>query len=395
VKNENSLPVAPKSLKNHDSTAALPQLLLLGGFLGAGKTTLIGAVTRHLQGNGVRVGLITNDQGIGLMDTESAELHAQESAAVKEITGGCFCCRLDQLVEALSALQAEKQPQVMIAEPVGSCTDLMATVVLPLQSVYQSPFRISPLCVTLDARRALTALGGKRSARDFHRDIGYVFHKQIEEAEWLIVNKCDLLAEEDLADLRHRITEKYPTKKRSYVSARTGDGIPSFVEQILASTSNPDQLMEVDYQRYAEGEAMLGWCNSEVECARMNSQEPWPDLEQWLLSLAQAIAEQMELAQCAVGHFKMSLTHQQKRYRVHQVISGEVMQVETDTLPTDSQERALKLLINLRAEGDATDMQQMIDRALAQQNELHVHFVHQAAFHPGKPTPTHRVAALH
>jgi G3E family GTPase len=197
-----------------------PRLILLGGFLGAGKTTLIGTVSRKLQERGSRVGLITNDQGRGLLDTASAQLHAKATADVKEISGGCFCCRLEELVVALEALQRDQRPDVILAEPVGSCTDLMATVILPLQTIYHAPLTITPLSVTLDARRVLTALGGKRNARDFHRDVGYIYRKQMEEAEWLIVNKWDLLDEEDRTDLMTRLQKSYPNKLVFQCSAK-------------------------------------------------------------------------------------------------------------------------------------------------------------------------------
>lgn len=150
---------------------AIRRLVLVGGFLGAGKTTLIGHFSRWLEARDIKVGLVTNDQGKGLMDTDSAR-QANGGGDVEEITGGCFCCRLDDLVGAVGRLDASTRPDVIVAEPVGSCTDLMATVILPLEKVYQLPFVLSPLSVVLDARRALATLGGTRSARDFHRDVG-------------------------------------------------------------------------------------------------------------------------------------------------------------------------------------------------------------------------------
>jgi G3E family GTPase len=95
--------------------------LLIGGFLGAGKTTLIGRLTQALEESGRKVALITNDQGEGLMDTASARQASGGSGNVAEITGGCFCCRLDELVESIEALDAATRPEVVIAEPVGSC----------------------------------------------------------------------------------------------------------------------------------------------------------------------------------------------------------------------------------------------------------------------------------
>src|SRR5688500_18407400 len=94
--------------------------VMIGGFLGAGKTTAVLALAETLTESGRRVGLITNDQSVGLVDTALAEA---SGFPVEEITGGCFCCRFTSLTEAADRLQESSAPNVFIAEPVGSCTD--------------------------------------------------------------------------------------------------------------------------------------------------------------------------------------------------------------------------------------------------------------------------------
>ena len=54
--------------------------MLLGGFLGAGKTTCLVALAEWLRGRGLRCGIITNDQGEGLVDTASAREWAEDAA---------------------------------------------------------------------------------------------------------------------------------------------------------------------------------------------------------------------------------------------------------------------------------------------------------------------------
>src|SRR5690242_14138431 len=107
--------------------------LMTGGFLGAGKTTAIQKLARLLSQRGMRVGLITNDQSVGLVDTA---VLGHDQFAVEEITGGCFCCRFNSLIEASEKLSRDARPDVFIAEPVGSCTDLIAAVSFPLRKIY-------------------------------------------------------------------------------------------------------------------------------------------------------------------------------------------------------------------------------------------------------------------
>src|SRR6266699_6381098 len=94
--------------------------IMIGGFLGAGKTTAVAKLAKWLSGQGSRVGLITNDQGTNLVDT--AMLRSQ-CFDTEEIHGGCFCCRFNSLVDAANKLTTQNRTDAFIAEPVGSCTD--------------------------------------------------------------------------------------------------------------------------------------------------------------------------------------------------------------------------------------------------------------------------------
>ena len=135
---------------------ARARYVMIGGFLGAGKTTAVARLARHFADRGLRVGLITNDQGSELVDT--AMLRSR-GFATEEIAGGCFCCRFDSLVDAAANLTAATRPDIFIAEPVGSCTDLVATVTYPLRRMYGDQFLIAPLSVLVDPIRAARVLG--------------------------------------------------------------------------------------------------------------------------------------------------------------------------------------------------------------------------------------------
>jgi len=87
----------------------------VGGFLGAGKTTLILAAARHLQQRGLNSAAILNDQGVDLVDTAYARASGLPAS---EVTGGCFCCRFSDFLAAADQLRSYA-PDVIFAEPVG------------------------------------------------------------------------------------------------------------------------------------------------------------------------------------------------------------------------------------------------------------------------------------
>src|SRR6516162_8432339 len=163
------------------------RFVMVGGFLGAGKTTTLARLARYWMDRGRKVGLVTNDQTQDLVDTTS--LRAQ-GFAVEEVAGACFCCRFDDLVGKVGSLQASERPEVILAEPVGSCTDLVATVVQPLRDLYGERFEVAPYPVLFKPSHGLKIL--KREPESgFSPKAAYIFRKQLEEADAIVLNRID------------------------------------------------------------------------------------------------------------------------------------------------------------------------------------------------------------
>src|SRR5262245_59612069 len=117
------------------------RFVMLGGFLGAGKTTTIARLARHYQSRGMKVGIVTNDQATGLVETDGLRAQVFD---VGEVPGACFCCNFNKLTETVDQLKQNAQPDIVLAEPVGSCTDLVATVMRPLQQLFGGAFDVAP-----------------------------------------------------------------------------------------------------------------------------------------------------------------------------------------------------------------------------------------------------------
>src|SRR5688572_20612660 len=136
---------------------------------------------------------------------------------VEEITGGCFCCRFNSLVDAAERLATGARPDVFIAEPVGSCTDLRASVSYPLRRMYGDAYTVAPLTVVLDPVRALRALG-LEPGRSFTAKVLYVYRKQLEEAGLILLNKTDAIEPARIATLREALVREFPTARIFEVS---------------------------------------------------------------------------------------------------------------------------------------------------------------------------------
>jgi G3E family GTPase len=365
---------------------------MIGGFLGAGKTTMIQRFARHLDAKGLRVGLITNDQGAGLVDSA---IGRSNQFPVEEISGGCFCCRFNSLIDAATSLTEANRPDVLLAEPVGSCTDLVATVSLPLQKIYGDDYRVAPLSVLVDPVRAGQILG-LREGRKFSENVLYIYRKQLEEAEFIVVNKADLLDDSQRDDLVAALEREFPAARVFVVSAREGDGCEAWFEAVLAAEMDTARFLEIDYDRYGEGEALLGWLNATVEIKAESGLDEF-DGNELLQSLAASLKEKLELAGAEVAHLKMTLTPAGDPYEI-----AAINLVRGDSVPELSHRlyeplEDGELLLNIRAEVDPDTLEEAATAALESEiaiaRGLLFRIAHLEHFRPGMPVPTHRMTA--
>ena len=374
--------------KTPGADAARARYVMVGGFLGAGKTTAIIRLAHLLTERGQRVGLITNDQSVGLVDTALARA---QGFPVEEITGGCFCCRFNTLVDAADRLNAEARPDVFIAEPVGSCTDLRAAVSYPLRRMYGDAFEIAPLSVLVDPVRALRVLG-LEAGRSFSRKVLYVYDRQLAEADVIVVNKVDLLDAARLERLRDGLAARYPQADVLAMSARDGGGIAPWFERVTRGAMGLGASPDVDYDVYAEGEALLGWLNATV---RVSSEAPF-DGNALLSDLAAHMADAIGAAE--IAHLKMTLTAEERPsdIAVLNLVAGDRGAELAHTLkaPVDIGE----LIVNLRAEDDPRRLNDAALAALAAWESAgagrRAAIEHSEHFRPARPAPTYRMATV-
>src|SRR6516162_5975619 len=181
------------------------RFFMIGGFLGAGKTTAISRLARYYMGRGERVGLVMNDQAQDLVDTNS--LRAQ-GFPVEEVAGACFCCRFDDLIGKVGRLQEGERPDVILAEPVGSCTDLVATVVQPLRDLYGDRFEVAPYPVLFKPSHGTRILKNEPGS-GFSPKAAYIFRKQLEEADTIVINRIDELTPSAVSELRDLVGKDF------------------------------------------------------------------------------------------------------------------------------------------------------------------------------------------
>ena len=235
-------------------------ILLLGGFLGSGKTTLMLKLAEGLQSQGFSVSLVTNDQGDDLVDTGHASSLGFDT---QEITGGCFCCKFPDLLGTLRNIAEVQNPDYVIAEAVGSCTDLNATVIQPLSLFHSDFIHIAGFWALADGFRfGFTGEYAKLELENPISPLEVLVSHQISESAVVLLSKCDLLTPDEQQAAISRIAGLNPQAEIIKCSATTGKGLEKLIEILKREEPVlPKQIVPLDYDVYAEAEAEYGWYN--------------------------------------------------------------------------------------------------------------------------------------
>jgi G3E family GTPase len=208
-----------------------------------------------------------------------------------------------------------------------------------------------------------------------------------------VLNKCDLHEAPQIERLGACLRERFSRAELMTVSARTGAGMDAWFERIGSSEQEGRPVMEVDYQRYGEGEALLGWLNASVD---VGSGRDF-DGNALLRALAANLHQRLQIAGAEIAHMKMTLDPSGSWGEL-----AVINLVRNDYVAELSQELEQplsrgQLIVNLRAEAPPETLRAALDEALltlgSQLPELELALEHVESFRPGQPVPTHRDGA--
>ena len=173
-------------------TTALP-VTVVGGYLGAGKTTLVNRLLREAGGR--RLAVLVNDFGSLPIDRD---LIVSAGGDTIDIAGGCVCCSYgSDLVEALLALRRREDIDHVVLETSGVALPGMVASTLTLLTGYA----LAGIAVVVDA----TAVRGQAADRYLADTVA----RQLDAADLLLLNKADLAGPE-LTDTAAWLGERVP-----------------------------------------------------------------------------------------------------------------------------------------------------------------------------------------
>jgi G3E family GTPase len=266
------------------------KVIIIGGFLGSGKTTTLLNLGRHMVEKGHRVAIIVNEIGEVGVDGETL---SGSGLIAKELTSGCICCTLRISMEyTLQTLEEEYDPDVLIIEPTGIALPLQIKEHVALMGLPDLSF--APVVTIVDVSR-------------FNMELSQVpkfIMTQIEEAEILCVNKIDLVDRETLANVTGRLMDLNPDALIVEFSAKRADAQFMRFIDLLAGEGTARQAGENRNSiELSQVSSYSGKCSIDTHGLERD------DMVAMILKVLEEVKEKIELINPAfIGHVKISLS---------------------------------------------------------------------------------------
>ena len=235
------------------------RFMVVSGFLGAGKTTTMIALGDYMNRHGNKVGIIANDLGANLVDTNLTQI---SGCTVEEIASGCICYQMDNTIDRIRRLRDKDGADFVMSDIPGCGVGALDHVYHRLADDCADEFILSPFMVVVDPERIRMLTEGA----DIHlpEELAYLLKLQLEEADLVVLNKCDLLTDEEIERDVNYLKEACPDVDVLTISALKRTGIAELADYITSHSSALKNFSVRDDEAFAAAETKLTWYNRRV-----------------------------------------------------------------------------------------------------------------------------------
>jgi hypothetical protein len=216
-----------------------------------------------------------------------------------------------------------------------------------------------------------------------HASAAYIFRKQIEEADIIVVSKTDQLTSSDLAALKSRVAQERPAATVCTLSVKTGEGLDGWLDEVTTRSDAGRHIAKVDYDVYAEGEAVLGWLNATFVLRGKPTE--WNVFAE---SLLKGLSQSFDGMGASVGHVKLIVE------AGNDFLMGNLTG-KSDTLSIRGSAgiaSEARLTLNARVQVSPEALEEVVREVLAATSKGRITATPQAwrCLSPGRPNPTRR-----
>ncbi len=337
------------------------------------------AMARELkEKHDMSVAIITNDQGNVLVDTEFVR---NAGFDVMDVMGGCFCSNFENFVNNARTLVQTGRPDIIIAEPIGTSTNVLASVIAPLRTMYPEEFEVAPLLVVLDGTRISDLLA---KTQGFGLGAGKIIPShQVHEAEYVLISKADLLTDEQITEAVRLVKLEVPDAIVMAYSAKSRINLSQIVDVVLSDRMSNKAALLVDNRMFAMEKASMGWYNAS---ASLHISTP-VDLYAFIKSLLTKVS--VRFGSESIAHVKVLVESKEVAVKMSLVMDS----IQTDGirggryLKTDG-----RLVLNARVSASPKELKESLsDLIRSTTSEMNVELgeISEACFSPNPETPSH------
>jgi Ni2+-binding GTPase involved in maturation of urease and hydrogenase len=349
--------------------------------LGSGKSTAIHSACKEFEKLKVKTAVITNDQGEQLVDSKFLQ---RADIPYQEVLNGCFCCNYDELNKGIASLLRDHNCEIIFAESVGSCTDLIATIAKPLNLHYPQ----IDICITVfaDASLLFSLISGNSCFLD--ETVQYIYKKQLEEADILVVNKIDLLDKFQQQQAKDVIEAGYPDKIILYQNSLDEENIRKWIEISEGFKIKQNRRsIDLDYDTYGAGEAKLAWLDKTLSIETTDG-----SAFELALEIIDRIYVAIQDLKYPIGHLKFLIDNGRQSAKISYTTSGHM---QGNLLDHFEKTNEISLLINARIQTEPELLARLVHDIIEEhldKKDQKIVVKNSSAFKPGYPRPTHRLA---
>ncbi|NLV33432.1 MAG: hypothetical protein GXY21_02710 [Clostridiaceae bacterium] len=357
------------------------KVAVIGGFLGSGKTTLILNLAKSLIEQGKTVGIVTNDQGSDLIDARFLKANGLDVMSVK---GKCFCCFFDELASKLVQFKDQKAVDVLLLEPVGSAINLVATIFKPfindravMLKSFNEGYALSPLVVLADPKRVRQLMLSDTNS-NYMTPVSYLFSKQLEEADLILINKRDMISESEQLELSEFLKRKYKNTDVKCISALQSEYISDVRNFVINGSFIERTGIDVDYTKFKNIESSLSWLNSNAFIRYDEDADVNLLMDEYMLTVSKELVK----SGCSIAHMKCYAVADNDFYKASVTSDdGEISKSNEMTFKHD----AFNIIINARISSSPTVLKEIVEGNLRE--IFNPQSVNTECFSPKYPRP--------
>ncbi len=208
----------------------MKKFAVFSGFLGAGKTSAMIALTKYYTEHYAGAAMISNDLGSGvtLADHRFAALSGARAA---EITDACICFCRDVLTARLNGF-FDAGCELVLSDIPGFGVGALEHVYHGLAAEGPGELELAPFTVLVEPRSAALLRGGGGG------DMSFILRAQLMEADLIVLNKCDLLSEDEAAAISSYLAGAFPEARVLRISALTGAGLDALARALRSGRAS-------------------------------------------------------------------------------------------------------------------------------------------------------------